>query len=149
MILSNTLTTYIKIQNSLEVKKIAFKYTSKNNHSELDLNEFIELVYKKMNSIIKINLYKISIEIYVGEHLLSRTDNSNSNELSLIFTNFADILLNVDLYSKYKNAYTKYFKNRINTIHSQIKKGRIFKVIKIINTTNIIKSSNDKRDVNI
>ena len=71
MILSNTLTTYIKIQNSLEVKKIAFKYTSKNNHSELDLNEFIELVYKKMNSIIKINLYKISIEIYVGEHLLS------------------------------------------------------------------------------
>ena len=31
----------------------------------------------------------------------------------------------------------------------QIKKGRIFKVITIINTTNIIKSSNDKRDVNI
>ncbi len=148
MIISNTLTALIKFQNKFSEKKVAFKYKSKNNFSETDLNEFIELIYDKNKLLNESNDSKLSITLFAGEHLLfSSSNNINIDDHLWQYPNFTEILVNHELYLVNKNGYAIFFKERIFTLNRQIIENRIFKTKYMINTNNFLTVKKDRRNI--
>lgn len=143
MIISNTLTAIIKINE----KKLAFKYRLENNFSETDLIEFVELIYHKTKLLNNLDGYKLSIELFAGDHLLSYSDNSKKDNFFWQYPSFAEIFVNNNVYEANKNIYASYFKNRILTLNRQIKEGRIFNNTYTININNFLTGKKDRRRI--